>query len=195
MTWAHFFVVFRHNWVYTTLPSPVTFQRPDKQKSLLCVVLGIYWIIYCAYRKVEEAWNYWKQYTLIWVVQDLWWLSHSESPASGDTQPMHSHHAEPNHPTQGYQIVAIAAIRLLLYTHQRWEATCSADDTTVSPLSSWMIRTKAMWCPEGFQLAAAHTCFLNQGWSSSHMLIIPDGRATGTFSWQCTRHLFTSVQT
>lgn len=98
-------------------------------------------------------------------------------------------------PAQEYRLVlmtathcmiwSLAANKLLLSIHQQWEATCDADDTAISPLPSQEI-TKAIWCPNGFQLTTGHTCFLNQRWfkrwSPSHRPTFPDGRAGGTFT-------------
>lgn len=83
--------------------------------------------------------------------------------------------------------VPLAANRLLPNSHQRWEATCEADDTTISALSSWEI-TKSIRCPEGFQLTAAHTCFLHQGCSPSHRLVFPSRRTSGPLL-NCTHQL------
>lgn len=136
----------------------------------------------------------------MWVVQGSVVIeSCSECPAVGDTQAqlMLSRHAEPRSPTQAYQRVVkavrhgvtclLAANQLSLHTHQHWEATCDADDTTISPLSSREL-TKAIWCPEGFQLTAGHTCFPNQGCLSDLVAITQ----ADISRWENCRHPFNS---
>lgn len=101
--------------------------------------------------------------------RNLWWCIHAASAASGSTQTqlMHSHPADPHSLTLALAVrhsdtLPLAANRSSPSTHQHWETTCEADDSNISPPSSSQI-IEAIWCPEGIQLTATHTCFVNQG--------------------------------
>lgn len=93
------------------------------------------------------------------------------APAPGDTQL--THHCRETASNSAQSKSTTASLGLWLWTTNYCtpigsaRATCGADDTTISLLSSWKLTT-AIWCPDGCRQTAAHMLSQSSLFSVGH---------------------------